>query len=230
MGQRKYMSSLKRIVCLANSWKLQERCIAGMDIETGKWIRPVCDLVYPQDGRIPEETRLIQGKEPELLQVLEIPLAETGNDFGFECENRSVLPGKWNIPGWVKPQHLIERCENFPYILHNELKYVNPSSLQALPKEQRYTLQLVRTREILVQKSSSGKTGWRGTLQTLNGQTLTDAKITDPTFVEKLETGYNPTGDYLVTVSLSMPWAPPDWEGEAPSWKLIVGVIEISNG
>ena len=57
---------------------------------------------------------------------------------------------------------------------------------------------------------------------------IRDAKITDPVFAEKLETGYQPTGNYLVTVSLGMPWAPhDDWEGEAPCWKLIAGVIEI---
>lgn len=39
--------------------------------------------------------------------------------------------------------------------------------------------------------------------------------------------GYQTTGEYLVTVSLGMPWTPDNWEGEAPCWKLIAGVIEI---
>ena len=47
------MSSVKRIICLANSWKIQERCIAGIDIDTGKWVRPVCDSLYPEDGKAP---------------------------------------------------------------------------------------------------------------------------------------------------------------------------------
>jgi hypothetical protein len=76
-------------------------------------------------------------------------------------------------------------------------------------------------------KNSTGNTGWRGSLQTVNGQTLKDAKITDPVFAEKLEVGYQPTENCLVTVSLSMPWAPSNWEGEVPCWKLIAGVIEI---
>jgi hypothetical protein len=72
------MSSLKRIVCLANSWKLEERCVAGIDLDTEKWIRPVCDSVYPENGKVPKSARLIEGREPELLDILEIPLAETG--------------------------------------------------------------------------------------------------------------------------------------------------------
>ncbi|WP_255532405.1 hypothetical protein [Microcoleus sp. LEGE 07076] len=31
----------------------------------------------------------------------------------------------------------------------------------------------------------------------------------------------------MVTVSLSMPWLPDDWEGDDPCWKLIAGVIEL---
>ncbi|MFM8305620.1 MAG: dual OB domain-containing protein, partial [Microcystis aeruginosa] len=53
MGECQYMSSLKKIVCLANSWKLNERCIAGIDISSGNWVRPVCDSLYPEDGRVP---------------------------------------------------------------------------------------------------------------------------------------------------------------------------------
>lgn len=222
------MSSLNRIVCLSNSWKLEERCIAGIDCDNGNWIRPVYDSLYPKDGKVPRLARLIEGKEPELLDILEIPLADTGNDFGFECENLSVLPGQWKLLGRVRPSELVGYCGNFPHILHNSLKYVNPSWLKALPFQQRRTLQLVQAASISVAKSSSGNTGWRGSLQTSNGQTLRDAKITDPVFAEKLEAGYQPTGSCLVTVSLSMPWAPHDnWEGEEPCWKLIAGVIEM---
>ena len=127
----------------------------------------------------------------------------------------------------VQPSALIGYCRNFPYILHNASKYVNPSRLKALPSPQRRTLQLIQVSSFSVTKNSTGSTGWRGSLQTVNGQTLKDAKITDPVFAEKLEAGYQPTGSYLVTVSLGVPWAPSDnWEGEAPCWKLIAGVIE----
>lgn len=222
------MSSLKRVVCLANSWKLEKRCIAGIDLDSGKWVRPICDDLYPEDGRVPRSVRLIEGREPELLDVLQIPLAETGNDFGFECENFSVLPGEWRFLGRLQPNQLIRYCRNFSYILHNSSKYVNPSRLQSLPFHQRRTLQLVQASSFSVTKSSAGSTGWRGSLQTANGQTLRDAKITDPVFAEALEAGYQPTANYLVTVSLGMPWAPrEDWEGEAPCWKLVAGVIEI---
>lgn len=224
------MSSLKRIVCLANSWKLDERCIAGIDLDTGKWVRPVCDSLYPENGKIPRSVRLVEGREPKLLDVLEIPLADTGNDFGFECENLSVLSGEWNFLGRLQPRELVVYCGNFSQILHNSSKYVNPSQLKALPFHQRRTLQLVQTSTFSVTKNSTGNTGWRGSLQGVKDQILRDAKITDPVFAEKLEAGYQPQTSCLVTVSLSMPYRPhSDWEGEAPCWKLIASVIEIDS-
>jgi len=41
-------------------------------------------------------------------------------------------------------------------------------------------------------------------------------------------TGYQPQQNCFVTVSLSLPYSPSaNWEGEAPCWKLIAGVIEL---
>ena len=39
-------SVTRQIICLENSWKETERCISGIDINTGKWVRPVCDNLY----------------------------------------------------------------------------------------------------------------------------------------------------------------------------------------
>jgi hypothetical protein len=221
---------MAKIICLANSFKLEERCIAGIDLETEKWVRPVCDRIYPNDGRVPKFSRLIEGREAALLDILEIPLADTGNDFGFECENRSVLSGEWKYLNTVKSTDLIKYCVNFTEILHNSWKYVNPSYLQNLPFQKRRTLQLVYAVDFSVNKNSTsrGNNEWRGTIETVNGQKLSEAKLTDPIFIEKLESGYSPCSPCLVTVSLSMPYQPHDnWEGEAPCWKLIAGVIEL---
>ena len=181
---------------MANSRKLGERCIA---VDTGKWIRPVCDELYPQDGRIPRSVRLVEGREPELLDILEIPLADTGNDFGFESENRSVLPGHWNCLGKAKTKDLLKYCGYFPHILHNSWKYVNPSYLQSLPSHQRRTIQLLQV------VSFSVEPRWRGTIRSASGDSLAGVKITDQVFVEKLDAGYEPPNNCLVTVSLSLP-------------------------
>ena len=88
------MSSLKRIICLANSEKLRERCIAGIDLDTGKWVRPVCDNLYPEDGRVPKLIRLVEGREPELLDILEVPISDSGMRKPLSSTWRVEMSGK----------------------------------------------------------------------------------------------------------------------------------------
>jgi hypothetical protein len=222
------MSSLKRIVCLANSWKHEERCIAGIDLETGKWIRPVCDRLHPADGKIPKSVRLIDGKEPQLLEILGIPLDDTGDDFGFACENRSILPGPWQRLGHLHPTDLIDYCQDFPQILHTSTNFVQPAWLKTRPLPQRRTLQLVEVEHFAISESTLGSQGWRGILKTTSGQLLKGAKITDPVFAKKLGLGHPLPDRCFTTISLSMPWTFGDQTpGDAVCWKLIAGVIEL---
>ncbi len=217
---------MTRIICLANSWKRGERCIAGINELQGKWVRPISDL---PDGQIPKEMRQINRLEPALLDVLDIPLAKTGPDFGFESENLSILPGKWRQVGKVPPAYLLKYCNSQAYILHNDLRYVTVEFMQSLPKCDRLTLQLVTAVRFTVKKliqRFEGGNKWEGSIVTKYNQRLT-ATITDPVFIRKLELGYRPQKACLVTVSLSMPWRPDDWEGDDPCWKLIAGVIEL---
>ncbi len=221
---------MTQIICLANSWKFEERCIAGINPTTGRWIRPVSSF-YPEDGRVPVRVRLIQGKEPALLDILEIPLEKNGPDFGFESENLIIASGSWQRVGQIQPTDVLQYCGNYPHILHNSNKYVNVGYLKSLPFQQRRTLQLIYATEFAVQAISKaqGSRKWQGTLVTITGEQLINASITDPVFVKRLESGYRPQNPCLVTVSLSLPHRPSDdWEGDDPFWKLIAGVIELS--
>ena len=84
---------MPRIVCLANSKKGAQRCIAGMDVDTKLWVRPIRRA--GQKGSIDMITRSINGKEPQLLDVLKIPLQQDGNDYGCQPENRWLAEGPW---------------------------------------------------------------------------------------------------------------------------------------
>ncbi len=192
-------------------------------------MRPVCDDLHPDNGRIPMSVRRMRGREPKLLDIIELPLAQTGNNFGFASENLSVLPGQWKRVMKFKAIDLFPYCDRSDFILHNDWKYVFKSDLASLPFERRHTLQLLRVTEFQVesQPKNRGQVHWKGSIRTDDGRTLSEANITDPMFCRKLEEGYRPQGNYLVTVSLSMPWSPPDWDKGDPCWKLIAGVIEL---
>jgi hypothetical protein len=215
-----------RIICLANSWKRREHCITGVDPATGRWVRPVTDT---PDGSIPRYARLIYGAEPALLDILEIPLAPGGPDFGCECENRLILPGTWRRAGRVRPHEVLRYCADDDCILHTPGPFVPLSFMQALPPDRRHSLQLVETVEFAARRSGrrdNGLNKWQGTFVTRGGQRLT-ARITDPALVLRLEAGYEPSDRCLVTVSLSLPWRRYEREEER-CYKLIAGVIDLA--
>ena len=87
----------KTIVCLANSYKHGRRCIAGIDIDEGRWIRPRGNAA--DGGLEPSEYVLDDGTEPRLLDVIQIEL-------------HFALPTDWHPEDWqIAPVrwHLLER-------------------------------------------------------------------------------------------------------------------------
>jgi ATP-dependent DNA helicase RecQ len=215
------------VICLANSRKHGARCIAGIDPDSGHWIRPVSDL---DDGRIEKKIRLVEGEEPRLLDVLYIPLADNGPDFGFESENRTVMPGAWSVGGRFAPGDLSPFCCRLPHVLHNDDNYVTAQYLRALPPHERKTLALIEATDFEVFSTGLSTTGgqkWHARFSSTHSRPVTGI-VTDPVLVARLENGRRPGSHCLVTVSLSMPWKPTDWDDEDdPCWKLVAGVIEL---
>ena len=219
--------SLTRIVVLANSWKHDDWCLAGIDLSTGKWVRPVTGL---DDGRIRRSDMKLSGYFPLLLDVLEIPLDSSGPDFGFESENRTILSGLWRHVDKLTPEDIRKYVKKTVYVLHNRKMFVSPKDLEKKPFEERETLQLIQVDGFTVRdtrEKSSDKNNWKGRIS--SGGRSIEVKITDPVFSEKMNKGHKPSSSCFLTMSLSMPYKPPDWDkNEEPvCWKLIAGVIEL---
>ncbi len=210
---------MAKIICLANSLKHRDRCIAGIDVSTGKWIRPVSNL---DDGRVSRDVCLVNGEEPKLLDILEIPLADSSP--GYECENRLILPGQWKLEGKASASDLVAYCES--EILYKQWTNSVPFSfLQELAPENRRTLQLIRIPKINLRKyNDTGK--WEASFPVTNLQS-TKAKITDLAFIERLNNGTDISQECLITISLAQPWRKSPSE-ELACWKLIAAVIELS--
>jgi len=84
---------VKRLVCLANSRKLQGRCVAGRELiegNPGGWIRPVSNREHEE---VSSRERLYQDRsEPCLLDIVDIPLLEPRPKL-HQRENWLLDPG-----------------------------------------------------------------------------------------------------------------------------------------
>lgn len=218
--------NMTRIVCLANSWKLNKRCVAGIELKSGRWVRPVSSLPH---GEVPVGRTYVAGREARMLDILDIPLSATGPDYGFERENRTILCGDWALAGTLDSDEILRYVEAGGQVLHNSYKYVARGTLEKLSPDRRQTLQLIKLSRLVIYEAQrpSGKRKWEGlvTMRDGRGKRL---GITDPAFCARLERGHRPKGACVLTMSLSLPYTPPKWDGPAdPCWKLIAGVIEL---
>jgi hypothetical protein len=91
----------RTIVCLANSYKHQGRCIAGICLEDGSWIRP---RGKADDGALqPWEYVLDDGSEPRLLDIIEIEL-HFHLPTAYHPEDWRIVPSRWRL--LERPAHV----------------------------------------------------------------------------------------------------------------------------
>jgi hypothetical protein len=82
----------KTIVCLANSYKHGGRCIAGVSVEDGAWIR--LRGKAPDGALEPQEYVLDDGSEPRLLDAIEVEL-HYAQPSDSHPEDWQIAPVRW---------------------------------------------------------------------------------------------------------------------------------------
>ncbi|MCA1604853.1 MAG: hypothetical protein LC775_05125 [Acidobacteria bacterium] len=83
----------KKLVCLANSRKHNGRCIAGIEIESKKWIRPVSNRSGHEVSVLERQYR--NGVEPQVLDLISVSLVEA-RPIEFQRENWLLDPAvRW---------------------------------------------------------------------------------------------------------------------------------------
>jgi len=214
---------MARIICLANSEKLSGRCIAGIEIGTGTWVRPVSlcrDTIYNErfiDGKL--------GREPQLLDLVEIPIESQAPDKGCQPENRYLGKGNWRLIRRLSVSDIFEYIENEKYLLHNKDKKVDPEIFNTLPKHQWRSLQLIS-----VTKPCFKPNPWNDRKHPIctfvYSEYTYELKITDPIIIHKIKNDAKISEKCLFTVSMATPFKSPSYE-KPYCWKMVAGVIEL---
>lgn len=218
------------IICLANSRKLQGRCIAGLRTDGQGWVRPVAP---GQDGALnPNHYQLQDGTEPRLLDVITIGCSHQQSE-PHQPENWLVDGTQWILMARPMPLSLLpiiqasviagpqlfgslgDRRDYFEFVT-----IPSPSSLALfVPENLRWN----------ITTNSKGNRQVRARFQ-LSGSAY-NLSVTDPAWVQRLDNlpvGLHPlvgikSGQSVAFVaSLSEP-AP--WDNCC--YKLIAGVLVI---
>jgi len=223
---------LDRIVCLANSYKHDHRCVAGISLVTKKWVRLV-------GRKIPgcltlRETCYPDGREAALLDVFE---ADLGEKCGSNChpEDVYVTEKPWQpirrFDERRDAQFLASYVNKGPAILQGYGDRVYGRKIEGTPVEK--SLELIHPENLWWWiREESGKRRNRAIFRAGNVvRACYDLALTDPIWLEKLRSlplGIYPHAHFfdgkppktLLTVSLSEPF-------EGFHYKLVAGVVTL---
>jgi hypothetical protein len=104
------VAATKQLVCLANSRKHGGRCIAGIDMKSNTWVRPVSSR--PGHEISESERKYRNGAEPSVLDVISMQLVRH-QQGGSQSENwlldSSIRWEKLGQIGWGDLCHLEQR-------------------------------------------------------------------------------------------------------------------------
>ncbi|MBD3879080.1 MAG: hypothetical protein SR1Q5_05280 [Quinella sp. 1Q5] len=131
-----------KLVILAVSAKHNNFCVAGVDIDSGKWIRPISERAEFEEAVPLEDLKYPDGSHVELLDVVEIKFSDQSADNPIQPENFFYNQKYfWQKVGRVTLQEVIDRRG---YDLRDKIFYNNERSIFGADVEK------VSTRESLL--------------------------------------------------------------------------------
>jgi hypothetical protein len=225
------MPYVKRIACLANSYKKGGSCIAGREIlengEFGGWLRPVSTR-STAEVRL-SECRYQNRASPKLLDVIDVPLLKA-TPRGHQTENHEIDAKSW----WVKvgelPWDRLDQLRERPASLWINSEGTSTGSFNCISPSEAATLHdslvLIKQKEFVVEvesktwdgvttKNCRGNFKYKGIYYSLS---LTDPVVTKP-YLARDEGEYQ-LNDVYLCVSLTEPF---DKDGRCH--KLVAAVI-----
>ena len=78
---------IRKLIILAASAKFNNYCVAGVDVETGKWIRPISDNPDLEEAVPLDDMKYPDGERIELLDIVEIKFSDRAANNPIQPEN-----------------------------------------------------------------------------------------------------------------------------------------------
>lgn len=224
--------SFDRIVCLANSYKHDHRCVAGIHLGLKKWVRlvgrqaPGCLTV--------KETCYGDGKEAAILDVFEAELGEKCASNGHP-EDMFTAECQWRLlqrfDGPAEIRFLNSFVNTGPEVLNGTGDRVSPRKFAKVAAEA--SLELIQPEDLWWWiREEKGKRRNRALFRLGHANRVRyDLAVTDPVWLNQMKfltAGVYPHSFFfkdkvpgtLFTVSLSEPY-------EGFQYKLVAGVVNL---
>jgi hypothetical protein len=210
-----------RLVCLANSERAGGQCIAGIDLDTGEWIRPV-----PKDSdAVPTARCFVNRSFLSPLDIMEIELVAPKEVPKYQRENRIIRKWGFSVTSRMKRSALAKYCDNTSPVLHSDDDRVATEVLEAKTPVEWASLQLVMPNSCLFEPDYWNQNRWRARFKV--GGKEYYLKITDSSTTRRLLAGEKLSKNVILTVSMTKPWAPADGSKPLMCYKLVAAVIEL---
>jgi hypothetical protein len=182
----------KQIIILAMSEKYHNYCVAGIDINTGEWIRPVSEDESTY-GSIPIDISYIDGIKPKILDIAKIHFKSYNPSFN-QKENYIYDPSKkWVKIGSKSRIDLSSYVHNDELLFYNNDKKVSQEEINSIVENKRYSLVLIKanTMDLNIQTYEKKTFSLDFNYKSNNYRYI---KVTDPIFKETYQN--NPNGCY----------------------------------
>lgn len=99
-----------KLVILAESAKYNNFCVAGVEVDSGKWIRPISERVELEEAIPLEDLKYPDGSRVELLDVVEIKFSDRSANNPIQPENFFYNQKYyWQKVGRMTLQELIDK-------------------------------------------------------------------------------------------------------------------------
>jgi hypothetical protein len=212
-----------RLLVLANSRKYNGRCIAGIDLDSGSWVRPVSDSEHGEFGA-DECSIVVQGvrRQVRFLDVIDVKVTSASQGIGHPEDVRTDHAGWRHIQSFsvIEFERIVEsHLDDAAELLFNCDASVSLGDAQAGRVEK--SLCIIRVVDAVFNLT------WRGQLRvgfTHQGQQY-DLPVTDEgEWVRAAKNGPEQmsAGPWYFTISLGEPF-------KGRMWKLIAGGL-LSDG
>ena len=222
------MTYVKRIVCLANSYKNHGSCIAGKEVRQdgyGPWIRPISTRPTAEVSHA--ECRYQNNTAPKVLDIIDVSLEHAAPQH-HQTENHVIDTSiMWVKRGDLPWDEVGELCDD-PASLWVNSQHTSAGVYDCISQEEAATLDnslvLIRPESFVVRVGTSywtGKPSYRGAFD-YHG-THYNMSVTDPViraaFAGRAQGDY-PVDDVYLCVSFTEPY-----EHDDRCHKLVAAVI-----